>query len=96
MHLRYASAVRWELLEIGNFIAADNPARATTFVAELIAKVAQIARTPAIYRKRDDIAAGVRMASHGKYVILFRQTTDAVEVLHIVHGARDLKTLFET
>ena len=96
MRLIFAPAVRGELIDIGDAIRADNPSRAESFVLELEAKAHAIVRFPRVYRLRPDIAPDVRLAAHGKHVILFRIAGDEIRVLHIVHGARDLKRLFET
>jgi toxin ParE1/3/4 len=95
MHLTFAPAVRLELLQIGETIEADSPARAATFVRELEEKARNIALNPKIYRVRSDLAPGIRLATYSSYVILFRHSGTNVEILHIVHGARDLRRLFE-
>lgn len=45
--------------------------------------------------QRPDLAHGIRLATYASHIILFRIETHRVEILHIVHGARDLKRLFE-
>ncbi len=37
----------------------------------------------------------MRIAVHGRYVIVYRVRDETVQVLRIVHGARDLDALFE-
>jgi len=46
------------------------------------------------YPRRPAYGKGIRVAFLSAYVILFHILTDTVEVLHIVHGARDLNRLF--
>lgn len=95
MQLVFAPAVRLELLQIGETIEADSPSRAASFVRELEEKARSIALNPRIYRLRPDVARDIRLATHASYIILFRLSDTSVEILHIVHGARDLKRLFE-
>jgi toxin ParE1/3/4 len=95
MQLVFAPAVRLELLQIGETIEADSPSRAASFVFELEEKARSIALNPRIYRLRPDVAQGIRLATYASYIILFRLGDTTVEILHIVHGARDLKRLFE-
>ena len=46
---------------------------------------------PGVGRKWDEIKPGYRSISEGEYVIFYRlKTDDAVEVMRIVHGKRDL------
>lgn len=42
---------------------------------------------------RPDIAADARALTVGNYLVLYRLTPAHVEIVRIVHGARDLTTL---
>lgn len=85
-----------DLEGIGAYIAADNPARAVSFIGELQEVAYRIADAPQAYRARDDIAPGLRMAVKGRYVLLFRVRTDRIEIARILHGARDLPRVVKT
>ena len=37
--------------------------------------------------------SGVRRLPHGNYLIFRRVTADAVEILHVLHGARDYEPI---
>ena len=78
----YATDAKADLVEIGSYIALDSERQA--------------ARMPRIYKTRDDLLPGLRSVGLGKYLILFRIVPNGIEVLHIVHGARDLSRLFES
>lgn len=93
--LVFAPLARDDLEAIGLYIAEDNPERALTFVAELEAIARQTAERPQSFRQRDDLAPGLRAALHGRYMIFFRELADEVRVERIVHGARNLRALFE-
>ncbi len=93
-HVRYSPKARLDLLEIGDRIEEDNPARSETFVTELRAKANNIAAFPYAHPPRNDLQAGLRMAVHGHYLILFRVTEMEIELMHVVHGACDLRALF--
>lgn len=82
-----------DLQAIGDFIAADNPARAISFVDELLDVCARIAARPAAFRRRDDLAQGLRQAVHGRYLILFTADEDGVVIERVLHGARRLNDL---
>ncbi|MFC5343954.1 type II toxin-antitoxin system RelE/ParE family toxin [Brevundimonas staleyi] len=78
----------------GDYIAADSPRRARTFVAELVAKAREIGRGPS----RFPLVAryeqsGVRRRVHGAYLIFYRIDADAVVILHVLHGAYDYEPL---
>lgn len=61
-----------DLEEIAEYIARDNPGRAASFVAELEAKCRAVANSPELYPARADLAPGLRMAVHGRYLVLYR------------------------
>ena len=70
--------------------------RAVTFTDELLQVCRRIAAMPRSFRRRDDIAPGVRAAVHGRYLVLFRLPAEegsTVRVERIVHGARRLRGL---
>jgi toxin ParE1/3/4 len=77
-----------DLEEIGDYIARDNPVRAISFLDELKSHCERISAMPGAYPPRDDLGAGIRMAVHGRYLILFRSDTDRVRVERILHSAR--------
>ena len=62
-------AAKADLIEIGDFIAQDNPARALSFVAEIEAKMLQAAERPESFPARDDVHTGLRSARHGRYPV---------------------------
>ncbi len=80
-----------DLEEIGDYIARDNPARPISFLEELRAHCDRVAAAPASYPAREDLAAGLRMAVHGRYLILFRTNPDEARIERILHGARRLR-----
>ncbi|MGD0190605.1 MAG: type II toxin-antitoxin system RelE/ParE family toxin [Rhizomicrobium sp.] len=79
---------------IGDYIARDNPSRATSFVKELRARAASIAEMPKAHPKRDDLGRGIRMAVHRRYLIFFRERPGHVEISRILHSARDVSAIF--
>jgi toxin ParE1/3/4 len=84
-----------ELEEIADYIARDNPVRAASFVAELEAKCRAVAGTPELYPARTDLAPGLRMAVHGRYLVLYRDLPgeSTVRVERVLHSAHDLPRL---
>ncbi len=85
---------RSDLSAITRYIAADNPERARTYVAELLAGAKALARMPEAFplvpRYRH---LGVRKRRHGAYLIFYRVDPGSVVILHVIHGARDYDAL---
>lgn len=84
-----------DLDEITGFIAADNPQAAARLIDSLQEKCQALAEMPGIGRSREELALNLRSAHVGKYVIFYRPEAEGVEILRVVHGARDIPKLFE-
>ena len=87
-------AARAALIEIGDFIAQDNPERAISFLAEIKSRMVQVAQRPESFPIRDDVADGLRSARHGRYLIFFVDAGEEVRIVRVLHSARDLPGLF--
>jgi toxin ParE1/3/4 len=96
MRLIYLPAALADLKAIALFIAEDNPDRAASFVDELRRKATDIVERPASYPARDELSLGLRAARLGRYLIFFRTATDEVQIVRVLHGARNLPRLFDT
>jgi toxin ParE1/3/4 len=79
-----------DLEAIGDYIAADNPKRAISFVRELHQQCQRIAQNPSGYRLRPELAEGLRSCAYGHYVIFFEADPENITIVRILHGARDL------
>jgi toxin ParE1/3/4 len=94
MKLLFTPEAVFDLKSICNWIARDNPERAATFVDELEASCADILLFPEKYQLAVRFERqGLRRKVHGNYSIFYRIKPDAVEVIHILHGARDFTEL---
>ena len=90
MKVVIADAAYADLLHIGRTIKTDNPARAESFVAELHNRCQRLGGMPRAFPLLPDWEdRGVRRRPYGDYLIFYRVHADLVEVLHILHGARD-------
>lgn len=80
------------MMEIGDYIALDNPRRAGSFVDEIERHCHKLADHPHRFRLREEFGPGMRGVQHGRYLILFRQRdTGEVRIERVVHGSRDLR-----
>ena len=93
MKLAVKSPVWDDLREIGLRIAKDNPEAAGRFFDAAREAFELVARHPAIGRLRSYSLAGVRswvVPGFENYVIFYLPTPDEVQILAVLHGARDL------
>ncbi len=83
-----------DLVRIGRAIALDSPARAQTFVTELHDRCLQLADMPRAFPLLPRWEErGVRRRPYGDYLIFCRLSGDTVEILHVLHGARDYEPI---
>ena len=93
MTLRFREAALRDLEEIGDYIATDDPRRAASFVAELRAHCERLLPNPRIHPVRPSLPGNVRIAPHGNHLIVYREIDDALEIVRILHGARNIEAM---
>ncbi len=76
-------------------IAADDPAAATRMVERLAAGVARLADFPESGRARPEIGAGARSVVVGRYLVLYRINGEFVDIVRVIHGAREIMELLD-
>jgi toxin ParE1/3/4 len=87
-----------DLKEIGDYVARDNPQRAASFVADLLAHSQRIAERPEAYPARPELGERMRSAAHQRFVVFSRErhvifftaSPELVRVERIIHSARDI------
>lgn len=97
MEVLVSEIARAELRAIGDWIARDDPERAVSFTTELLERALALAAFPAAYPMMEAFEhRGVRRCKHGRYLILYRIMAPNIEVLHFIHGARDIAALLNS
>lgn len=84
-----------DLVEIAFHIAEENPAAADRWLDLIDEKCQRLAHAPEIGRRREDLAPHLRSFPVGNFVIFYRPAADGIQLIRILHGARDLPTLFD-
>lgn len=93
MNVIFSAGAGQDLREIFEYIAEDNLDAAISFVQRLRLRCLDVAPMPNIGRKRDDIRPGYRSVTEGEYVIIYRVRDESVDILHVVHGKRDISKI---
>lgn len=83
-----------DLVDIWVYIAQDSPAAADRVLDNIDGKCRLLADNPLLGPARPDIASGLRYFPVGSYLILYREIVGGIEVVRVVHGARNLPDLF--
>ncbi len=82
-------AVR-DLEAIADYIAADNPTRAQSFVQELRERCRLLGDFPESARSFPELGKDARILPYRNYVIIYRNLRDQVLISRVIHGARDI------
>ncbi len=82
-----------DLIDIWSYIAQDNPQAADDLLDEIDIKASKLAASPYLGAAHPDIAPELRHSLVGRYLILYRVITDGIQVVRVVHGARNLPNL---
>jgi|SRR3954447_10244262 toxin ParE1/3/4 len=84
---------RLDLIEIGAYIEADNPDAADRLLDLFEEKFRLLAEFPGMGRTRDELVPGLRSFPVGKYLIFYFPLADGIDVVRVVHGARNLRKI---
>lgn len=95
MKVRFSRRALNDLQHIGDYIAADNPARAVSFINELELAARRLAELPRTYPVVHMSRRGeIRGKSYGNYLILYAIVDESILIQHILHSARNVERLF--
>ncbi len=76
------------------FIAEDNVVAADEWVDRLDGKMRLWATQPMMGRARDELAPDIRSLAFGRYVVFYLALPDGIDVVRVLHGSRDIDSLF--
>lgn len=86
---------RDDLAEIWLYIAIaqDNQAAADQVLESINQKLILLSDSPLLGRERQDLAVGLRSFPAGSYVIFYRPIDGGIDVVRVLHGARNVEEL---
>jgi len=94
MIVRLTETAQLELERIADDLSVFNPARALRLFQELRAACESLSDMPERFQlvsRYDPVQ--IRRRVHGEYLIFYRVTPEAVDILHILHGAMDYERI---
>ena len=83
-----------DVFEIWDYIADDSMEAADRWVDQLDEKFHLIATQPMMGRARDELEPGLRSFPFGRYIIFYVPTSSGIDVVRVLHGARDIDAVF--
>ena len=91
--LRRTQRARADILDIWLYVAERNSKAADRVLDEIERVCRLIATAPLMGRERPEIVPGIRSFGAMSWVIFYRVTDEYIEIVRVVHGARDLQAL---
>jgi len=83
-----------DLTDIWVFVAQDSVEAANRLLDQLHEKCRFLAGSPKAGHQRSELDPSIRSFAAGSYVIFYREGDDGIEVARVLHGHRDIPSLF--
>lgn len=83
-----------DIAEIWDHIADDDLAAADRWLDRLDRQLRLLATQPLMGRARSELAEGIRSFPMGRYVVFYMPLHDGIDVVRVLHSARDIDALF--
>jgi toxin ParE1/3/4 len=87
-------AAEEDVWEIALYIALDNEAAAVRLLDRFDKTFRMLADFPRGGPARPELGENVRSFPVGNYLVFYRPLDDGIEILRVLHGARDLRRIF--
>lgn len=95
MRYTIAPSARRDLEEIWDYIAGDNVEAADRVLEQLAEKFDLLAIHKLIGRQENRFGRGVRALPYNAYLIFYLSDREPIEIVRVIHSARDIPTLME-
>ncbi|MET0355420.1 MAG: type II toxin-antitoxin system RelE/ParE family toxin [Cellvibrio sp.] len=83
-----------DLVDIWLYIAADSPDNADRFLDYIYQQARHLAELPQSGKLRPELAPDLRSFPVAKYLLFYREQNSNIELVRVLHAARDLDTFF--
>lgn len=85
---------RIDIAEIWEYIAEDSEVQADAFIDRFDGQFRLMAQQPGLGRMRSELLPELRSLPFEKYVIFDRPTPGGIEIVRLLHSARDVDSEF--
>ena len=85
-----------DLADLWSFHARESEPRAQAWVDAILKTIALLEVTPLIgHERQESFLKGFRSLTYKRYIIFYRVLGSEVQVLRIIHGHRDIESVFD-
>ena len=88
-------AVRADIKSVLGYVSERNPTAANDLFSRIMQVCAMLDANPRTGPERSGLAAGLRCFPIGSYVLFYEIRKDRVRIVRFLHGARDLRPIFD-
>jgi toxin ParE1/3/4 len=88
-------AAEEDLIELWCRIARDNLQQADRYLDTIETKLQLLATAPRIGRIWDETQPAIRVLPFDNYMLFYRDSGRGIELIRVIHGARDVASLFD-
>lgn len=93
--LRLSRLAESDLEEAWLFVAAESGAtRAESLLSQIEDGFRLLLQFPEAGRRRGDLGEDLRSLPLAGFIVVYRQAEGVLEIVRVVHGARDIESLF--
>lgn len=96
MRVKITTPATVDLCEIEKYISENNIAAAVRVINKLEESCLLLGDNPGIGRRRDYLKPKLRTITEGNYLICYRVRRNSVEVLRILHSARNIEKILRS
>lgn len=93
-HFRLSGQAEKDLEDIWVYLTQQDELLADKQVAQILDRLPMLSQYPNMGKQREDILVGLRSFPVKPYVIFYNKISDGIEVIRILHQARDVDAEF--
>lgn len=94
--IKVAAIAADDINGIWAYIAEHNPEAASRIVKEIVGRFVVLRDYPQMGREQDRLLLNLRSVTVKGYIIFYQPFEDGVEILRVLHGARDVERIFKS
>jgi toxin ParE1/3/4 len=93
--IKVSAAAEEDLKDIWAYVAENNPEAAGRLIKEITRRFALLRDNPHAGREQDKLLVNLRSFVVKNYFIFYLPFEGGVEILRVLHGSRDIGSIFE-
>lgn len=84
-----------DLTEIYEYVASNNLEAAGKLIDRFTVQFEKLSKMPLTGKSRPELIPDCRSVPVGRYIVFYRATSKDVQILRVLHGARNIQEIFD-